>query len=414
MRFLKLLLALAVLPSPVLAAPRPLGREIAVNVASQGSHGWGLPAMFSDGSFVVVWRDKGQKDAVHARFFRRDGSPAGGEFRLLPASANSSAPTSIVVDRDDSFLVAWDDTPPRQSSRVLVQRFSHAGKALGSALQVHAGSPRARYGGRLALRPGGGFAVAWMGEEDYLTQTDEGEEIYAGDVYVRAYTAAGVPLGPELRANETTGDDQSLTGFAVLQDGRLLVLYSSWEGIYTLHMRRLPPGGPPLEPETWVSSEYPNGPSGLAALGMAPDGTFTIAWSSFALGDGVAARRFAADGSPLTADFLVTPMNDAGFDVAALPDGGFVAVWTPADSTRNRVELFARAFGPDGFWLEVQLQVDQGTAAFNMGPAIAGRDGRFVATWSQTDDLSRLPLAVRARVLAGNWTRHQGLPALVP
>jgi len=420
MRSSNLLLAFVVastLPSPVLALvaqPQPVGPEIAVNVSSLGSHWGARPALFSDGSFVVVWTDTGQKSSVHARFFDRDGTPTSGEFRLLAASARSTEVTSIVVDRDDSFLVAWNDLPwpPGPVARVLVQRFSRTGQALGPALPVHAVSSRDRLGGRLALRPGGGFAVAWSAARERVVDPTRGTSVSSFDVYARAFTAAGAPLGPELRVNETTSGSQTLYGLVVTPDGALHVFYANDEvgGISLPHLRRLSPRGRPLGHETGVSSYGPDGHVEAGAMSLAPDGTFTVAWYTDAYSF-VLAREFAADGSPLTAD-IAAPLGDdvdeADIDLlgdlVALPDGDFFFVVT--NNTKrdgSGTGIFGRAFGPQGDWVPGEdLQLNQTTAGDQFWPVLAGRDGRFVAAWNQNDGLQTSGSKVRARVFVGN------------
>jgi hypothetical protein len=281
---MKLLLALGitfVLNSPVAAAaplPRPIGSEIAVNSAVLGSHSGPRPALFADGGFVVVWNDTGAKTSVHARFFRPDGTPASGEFLLFPPSASGSVVTSVVADRDDSFLVAWHDHPAGQGQRILVKRFSRSGQPLGPALQVSAPSLFPRFSAQLALRPGGGFVVAWGAVEDHITPTEDAGDIYAFDVYARAYTAGGAPLGPEFLATESTFDDQELWGLAVGPDGVLNVLCTTWDQAPILVLGRFTPRGRLLGNVAGLKMSV-EGPA--AALAMAPDGTFTVAWTAY-------------------------------------------------------------------------------------------------------------------------------------
>ena len=323
------------LSSPLTATPpppRPLGPEIAVNTAVQGNHWGARPAFFSDGGFVVAWNDTGTRTTVHARFFAADGSPMSGEFRLLAASANYQAVTAVVVDLDDSFLVAWDETPAHQPTRVMAQRFHRSGKPAWPAVQANAKSLRQRFDGLLALVPGGGFVVGWTGEEAQRTLIDR-QLGYAYDGFARVFTAAGSALGSEFTI-VTGPDDQIPRGLAVEPDKALTVLSPSWEELNALHLgRRGLPGlsTVPYSEDVYVSSEQPRGPGSVSALSQAPDGSVTVAWTPNDVGNDVYARRFAADGSPLTRDVHVTPYTgglQVVGDVAALPVGGFVVVWT--------------------------------------------------------------------------------------
>jgi len=361
-----------------------------------------------------VWNDTGgSKTSLHARFFGRDGSPTSGEFRLLAPSAGSTYVTSVVVDVDDSFLVAWDDVLPGKPSRVLVQRFDRAGRPVRKAFQVHANSAQERFWGRLAPRPGGGFAITWTATEDHLTHTEDSGDIYAYDAYARVFTTGDAPLSPEFLVTPYTGDDQVPLALGVSPNGTVIVLFVFWDQGTLLRMQRLTPRGRRLGEETPLDPEGENLFVHDAALAMAPDGTFVAAWDneiSAPAGSGarhrISARRFAADGSPLTDPFPIIPESPTSrFDLAALPNGGVVAVWTDSGRDGDRLGIFGRAFGPGGNPLSAHdFQVNLTTEGDQAFPLLAGRNGRFVAAWGQGGGVaSGYPSKdVRARLLAGN------------
>lgn len=149
-----------------------------------------------------------------------------------------------------------------------------------------------------------------------------------------------------------------------------------------------PCAGRPPRPAIQVSSSAPEGPQVPAALRMAPDGTFFVAWSDFNSAAQVYARRFAANGSPLTADFVVDldgHRRDGFADLALLPSGGVVVVWTDHGDFANEDDqggIFGHAFGPDGKPLSAHdFQVNR-TAGAPDRPVLASRNGHFVAVWA--------------------------------
>jgi hypothetical protein len=91
-------------------------------------------------------------------------------------------------------------------------------------------------------------------------------------------------------------------------------------------------------------------------------------------------------------------------DLAALPEGGFVAVWKEDEGRPGSGPgIYARPFGADGKPLFPRdIRVSQSTTDARFGPGIAGRGGRFVVAWTQRDGAESNPRKVRARVLAGN------------
>ncbi len=117
--------------------------------------------------------------------------------------------------------------------------------------------------------------------------------------------------------------------------------------------------GMPLGPEFRVPSRpsedgFPSGSS----VAMAADGRFVVTWTAFSPNDvgggssfNVFARVFAADGTPLAAEFKVND-RDANADSSARavigPDGGFTIAWIDGGPDFQNPSVQARRFAPDG------------------------------------------------------------------
>jgi hypothetical protein len=112
----------------------------------------------------------------------------------------------------------------------------------------------------------------------------------------------------------------------------------------------------------------------LAAL---PGGGFVAVWNA----DEIAARLFDADRRPVGPDFqvnLTTEGAQDGVRVAALPGGGFVVAWADAFLQRIAARLFDASGSPLGG------EIDLATFPFSFLPnlALAGTpDGSFWAVW---------------------------------
>jgi hypothetical protein len=145
------------------------------------------------------------------------------------------------------------------------------------------------------------------------------------------------------------------------------------------------------------------------AVATLNDGNVVIVWGSFdeagsnSLQD-VYGRIFSPTGQPVTGEFLInqfTPYNQCTPAVAALANGGFVAVWrseqervavnagenpTPAnESPSPSVDIYARLFNGAGAAQgnEFLVNTDSNPCA-NPGVA-AGSDGGFVVAWDAFD-----------------------------
>ena len=131
------------------------------------------------------------------------------------------------------------------------------------------------------------------------------------------------------------------------------------------------------------------------AVAAAPDGRFVVVWvSDLSPGDdegtSIRGRRYAANGSPIGADFQI---NSSIFgpqrqpDVGMANDGSFVAVWyddsdAPGSSQMNGREVRARRFGAGGGALGADFVVNNRTDGTQNEPAIAVRgNGSFVVVF---------------------------------
>jgi hypothetical protein len=147
------------------------------------------------------------------------------------------------------------------------------------------------------------------------------------------------------------------------------------------------------------------------------EGDFVVVWRSAGFGSnlptpgpfsqGISGRRFTADGTPLSAEFVVRPV-DNGFevlspDVAIEPDGGFVVAWTedvvPFSDSGN-LEIFAQRYDPNGVPSGPTFQVNGHTLDGQMRPTVAGvPGGGFLVVWqsrgSAEDDSSGTSIQAR-------------------
>ena len=118
-------------------------------------------------------------------------------------------------------------------------------------------------------------------------------------------------------------------------------------------------------------------------------GEFVIAWSSWGP-DGsdwaVAARRFAANGTPLGEEFGVNTCvsgNQSAPSVATEPGGDFLIAWQSAEQDGSLLGVYAQHFAADGSPVGGEMRVNTVAAGEQSWPAVdmLSRD-RFVVVWA--------------------------------
>lgn len=392
-----LLVALAFLSVPAIAAPTPTpkGAEIRVSTDARVSHRNPSVSAFRDGGFVVAWTANG---GVRARFLDSRGRPTSGEIPLKMGGLVGTL-DQVVADRDGSFLVVMTSERPVES--VYVRRFNRNGTPKGKLFRPHLPSHLARSGGVAAIAPDGRFAVAWRA---LVSWSGEGSD-YTNAV-VRIFSARGTPLTPEITLRE--GDPGTFAGdnwtdalpssLAIAPDGTLSALIQD-NGAVDLgdHLARLNLNGEPSPQVQHIAGcGFPYDTTGSLAMGA--DGSVVAAWSCY---DAVA-LRLSPSGAPRGAPFLISQeFSDYQLDpsVALQAGGSFVIVWTDqAEWDGDGKGIFGRAFAPNGTPRTGDFLVNVTTAGDQHEPAIAApRRGNVLVVWSQTIDGQS---GIFARVLA--------------
>jgi len=286
--------------------------------------------------------------------------------------------SNVAPMANGDFIVVWEGGDPNRPSRVWARRFSAQGKPRGREVPV---DPSSRGMNQnlpvVAVTPGGSFIIAWQVSDSF------GEH---GIVFVRCFSAGGRALGPARRANPGSGSVERNPAVAAAPDGSFIALWSSFSS--------------PYEPQT----------------------------------DGILARRFAADGTPLGPAFQIAPPAvdaQAYPRVAASGDGGFLAGWQsyPRSGGGFLIVLMAQRLDAEGHPLGDPFRASSDPVLYNgRNFAMAVTDaGESLFVWvgpeldTPPDSSGSPPLGILGQRLAADGTRlgkpfliHDGAPGESP
>lgn len=349
---------------PVLAgAQRPLGPSFPVNGPAAGPQGPVDVEMNARGDFVIVWIEaQGASREILARRLTPDGTPATGEILVARDPADSEPAKAVVMD-DGSFTVVFPVFPD-----LVARRYRPDGSFAGESV-VARRLLRGQYS--VAARPRGGFALVWMKEGLSLT--------------ARIFGPDGEPAGPERRIGSGGSPE-----IAVGPDGEIVVVWLVELAIpdqphiadFYLFVQRFGADGKPLGERLPVQGRL-RGILYLPRIAKDGQGSFLVLWGGGGvlqtgrgtqeLQSGIIARRFAADGAPLTG--LLTLVGDEGQLPRFAMDraGNFTVAWYQAGTG-----LLVRRFTADGTPFRPPLLVDPGASvSFLANDA----NGNFVVVW---------------------------------
>ena len=267
-----------------------------------------------------------------------------GELRYAPGDAYTwSSPASFAADgalvtrlsTGDYLAVVRERSTAGTTTRADV--LDEAGQRIGASMALDGPGPVAA--DALVALGDGGFALAWTVQNGYKPdfQTAPRE-----DVMMRRYDAAGHPLGDAVMVNTTVVGSQYHPNMAMLADGSLLVAWYDGQ----------PSGG--QQPIPSLRGQL------FAPSGERIGGEFVI-----------------ADGFPVIGSTI-------GFDVAALPGGGFLATWDDiGTASPNYNEIRLQFFDNLGNKVGGESQVNTALRSSQSEPSVAMlATGGFVISWT--------------------------------
>jgi autotransporter-associated beta strand protein len=406
-------LAIPAEPIAVEAAAPVTVTDIQVNTYTTSSQS--LPAMAADadGNFVVVWSSSNQDGSlsgVYAQRFDATGVALGAEFKVNTYTTSTQSNAAVAMDADGNFVVTWDSSgQDGNSTGVYGQRYDAAGVAQGAEFLVNTYTVSAQSYSSVAMDADGDFVVAWG---------SSGQDGSGYGIFAQRYDAAGVAQGAEFQVNTYTTSTQALADAAMDEDGNFVIVWhsSNQDGSGTgVFAQRYNAAGVAQGGEFLVNT-YITGSQQSAEVAMDADGNFVVTWQSASQDGssyGVYAQRYDAAGVAQGAEFRVNTTTDGAQSAPAVAmdaDGAFVISWTGVDDTGTGV--FAQRYTAEGVAAGGEFRLNSYTLSAQNAVTVALQaDGDIVAAWSSTGqdgDNTGVFMAVAAEPLEGAINRLDG------
>ncbi len=427
-------------------------------------------AGLSDGSFVIVWTDRNNTDGsgsgIFARRFAADGSALDtSEVQVNTTTAGGQDYASVAALSDGGYVVTWGDASSTDGSSwgVFQQRFAANGDTVGGEEQVNSFTNSTQIYPKVVGLDGGGWVVVWQsfGVEDSNSYEISGQRYDAdgnavGGEFIVNDRILGSQEWPsiaerddgalvvtwrdggsstisqkiiespaDVRPIETLLDDIVASGSVnpdsqviALADGGHLVVWTEYDSggsnTWDAFMRRYDAGGEAVGAEVKLGTTTTNAefyPS-VAAL---DDGGWLAVWQSDgANGDnsgyGIVGQRFAANGDAVGGEFLVNQTtNNSQFDaqVTVLANGGYAVTWNSYTAS-NLHDVLARVYAANGQAVTNEFTVNTTTANYQytrgfVSENIAGlSDGSFVIVWTDSNNTDGSGSGIFARRFAAD------------
>ena len=333
------------------------------------------------------------------------GTPVGGEVVVNTATTSDADNPAIatIPGTDGDFIVVYESStgPDGSGHGLYAQRFDSNGNKVtrdGTGLpsgssdefQINTTTTQDQFDASIAGFSNGGWVVTWT--DDTLDGSGQG-------IVMQMFNADGTLNGGEVVVNTLTSSTQSDSEVTVLNDGTFVV---TWESINSggasdgngsgILARHFAADGTPLTAQFVVNTESTSEQINPAITSL-DDGGFLITWQSLSSGGtadgsayGVFGQRYDAAAAPVGSEFQInTTTNDDQFDpdVAVLDNGNVIVTWVDDAADLSSDGIFATIIAPDGTPVTSEFRVNDQRIWLQVDPVVTALDtGGFVIAWT--------------------------------
>jgi hypothetical protein len=388
-----------------------IGQDFIVNTTATNNQGSPSITALANGRFVVTWQSgdtgDGSAGCVRGRVYNVNGTPFDDDFVVNTTATGTQIQSCINALADGRFIVTWTsaDTGDGSESCIRGRVFDDEGNAAGTDFIVNGTKPNSQYTSKMATLTDGRFVVTWA---------SEGDDGAGTAIRARFFGASGSALGDDVIVNTTTADNQRNPSITALADGRFVMAWQSYEAGdgsgHCIRGRLYDANGTAAGDDFIVNTTADQAQYFPSITGLV-DGRFVVTWSSGDGGDGasgcVRGRIFDAAGNAAGGDFIVNATTEGAqgeVAVTALADGRFIATWSSTDNGDGSGQcLRGRLYNVDGTAAGGDFVVNTTGANSQLTPSVAALpDGRFVVAWHSTDTGDGSGSCIRAQLFNPN------------
>lgn len=317
-------------------------------------------------------------------------SPLEGEFSLTRGLPGDQTHPSLSITAAGGYVVWQDYASDGQGLGLTARALNNSlSPVVPRSFRVNETIAGDQQNPVVRMLPDGSAAFVWQ-------SGPAGQE----DIFARFVSPDGLFLGGEIRVNSFTQGPQTDPQIALLEDGNLVVVWTSFgqdgsmAGVFA---QRLSPTGAKLGPEFRVNVVTQFNQRSPAVAGLA-DGDFIVVWISeqqrFENSVDLFARRFKADGTPVTGEVLVTASANLSANPTIVRAGNdrFVIAWSSQSLTelRHGWNVIACAYNLAGVPQGDPVRLNEFTLGHQYAPKLAANGSTVLVTWtSEYQDGSR-------------------------
>ncbi|HEY5723591.1 MAG TPA: calcium-binding protein, partial [Allosphingosinicella sp.] len=397
---------------------QPRTAEFLVNSATPGSQNAARVVMLADGRVIVIWRtisEQGDQTAIKGQFFAADGDRIGEEIFLTDVGTifRPNHPVAIGLP-GGGFMLAWTSGNGTEVF-LKAQRFDASGAEAGDELTIASSAVLPE----MALLDGGSVVLVWTNSTSFGGAGDGAGQGVAGTIIApdgtrQDFTVNSTTPGDQWLATVTVLQNGNFVVAWTDESG------SGGDSDTSIKGQIFTPTGAKTGGEILFNTSTTNNQSEPIVAALASGG-FVAIWTHDNADDAsfefdIRGQIFDSDGVKVGAEFLVnssTAGNQFRATVTDTGDGGFLVSWTVETSIffDTTDGIMAQAFAADGSKIGSEFLVSDVTFDLQLDPAVAplGKGDLFF-TWEDYSSIGGDPsgTAVKGRLFTTATLGTQG------
>lgn len=376
----------------IIGEPVRFKSEFRVNTTTEGGHVHTGVFALTTGDYVVAWRSSESSGWVYfIQRFRADSTRIGGPVPV-PGS-----PMIAPLD-DGGYVLAWSAVGSSGDNDIFTRRYSATHTRIGPDRQANTVSAGNQSLIGLTALKGSGYVVGWT------SAIQEGS-------FARQFSVDNLPVAGEQKIHTFVGGAQGASVIAAQEDGGFVAVWvsvgqdGSDKGVYTQRFRA---DGRRFGGERRVNT-FTDGAQARPGVVALKDGGYVIVWNSVGQdgsGDGIYGQRYRADNSRFGGEFRInsyTMGDQFRWDLIALPDSGYLVVWSTAGQDSPARNIYAQRYDAANAPVGVERRVNTSTVGDKHIPlAFAAPDGGYWITWASNGQVATGISALHAQRFATN------------
>lgn len=337
-------------------------------------------AVNSRENFVIVWYDlSNEKIDTYAQLYDNNGVRKGNNFKVNP-NDGSMIPSSVCMESDGNFLLAWKNDSDKQRG-IYVQRFTSSGKKAEN-FQVCTTTDSVSYRNiSVACDKFENLLITWQ-EYSYTAENPDNQSM---NIYARLFSNNGTILKEKFRVNSFSDNNiRYAPSSSMNSEGNFVVTwYEEQNGERYILAQRFLDDGNPAGSNLIVNESKGSFVAGSPAVDIDDEGNFVISWiDNRYLYNDIFGQIFSKDGKALGNNFKINEEHAycSMPTISVRDNGDFVVAWVSSGGSNDK-DIYAQRFLKDGTKVGNNYCITNNTRKNQKAPDIRLMNNRIYCTW---------------------------------